>query len=921
MGRCLHAALILGTLWAGVAPGAGAESLGGHRLLHLFDFEEADDFNFEAMPRYWYAIGRADQTADPNFLRRPIHQQLIQRQGFSRHGLVQFNRPQQERGEHNLHLHLNGGSAGAFLEVGALAAVPDSDYIITARVRTGAVRHARARLTVYFVDAAGRRINNSSRSTELLDTRGQWRNVTLKLLGDHPHAAWIGMQAELLQPQHQPPLSGASTSAGGGKHTVLYQDADADAWFDDVAVWQVPRVVVRTQSAVNLIVAPDRPRLSIEVRDLSGQRLVARAAVYDHAHRLADETARPIGGGRASVWAWEPQLTKFGWYLVELSLFEPDDEGGIRASRPVSRTLRAFAWLPPAARLDQHELRRFTLDLHHADMAELAALPAVLRATGLQSMTISGWRPDTDPTNIDLHMAALERAVQPLLEEQAHITLSLAPVPGDLADRLDMDRDNPLWLFGRPEEHWRAYVAPLMMRQGQYVRQWQMGPADEANTVYTRQLSRVLRQARTTVQTLSTEPGILLPWRLDQPRRDDFDDAGVLYLIDVPPAIQPSRIADHLAEWRSSAADPPFTLQLRVDDATRMTQPRRVTDLAIRMVEAWSQRPQGLTIPRPWAADDDHYHALHPDPLLSVFANVARRLAGRRVIGRLPMRGGVTGVIFDGPAGGMLAVWNDAADPNDARVEAVLGDQPIAYDVWGNRVEIEQHGQASRFIATQTPMFIERIDPQLALFRASFRLTPQLVESSQAPGEHELVLTNPWPRSIAGELVIIEPDRTWRIEPRQISFSIEAGQTKKFPVRVSVPVTATAGPKRLVAKASFAAATPYEVSLAAPLKLGLADLEMEAGLTTQLNPDTGKRDAVVTVFVTNTGQTPRSFYTFAIMTRRARQERIVSRLAPGDSIMRRFTFPGGGDSLDTDKARAGIRDVLGPAMMNLLLTE
>ncbi|MCC7204318.1 MAG: hypothetical protein IT441_04515, partial [Phycisphaeraceae bacterium] len=264
----------------------------GWRLVHTFDFDERDSGNFESLPRNWYAIGRPPDTSDPNFLRQPLHQQLADRFGYPGYAQVGFDGRQHVSGKESFWMGIHGGSAGAFLEIGTLPAVPGSDYHVTTWVRTTQLNHAKAVLTAYLVDAQGRKIEASEVQASALPGNDQWQWLSVRLLGDYPEAAWIGLELTVRQPDQK-------DSSALGEHRIIYQDVQGGAWFDDLMVWQVPRVVVGTQSPANIIRLPQRPRLWVHVRDFSVRVLRVRVRVYDHQGKLVDEMARSLGDSQA----------------------------------------------------------------------------------------------------------------------------------------------------------------------------------------------------------------------------------------------------------------------------------------------------------------------------------------------------------------------------------------------------------------------------------------------------------------------------------------------------------------------------------------------------------------------------------------------------------------------------------------------
>ena len=370
-------------------------------------------------------------------------------------------------------------------------------------------------------------------------------------------------------------------------------------------------------------------------------------------------------------------------------------------------------------------------------------------------------------------------------------------------------------------------------------------------------------------------------------------------------------------------------LSLREPPATELSQRRRVDDLALRMIYGWEAGASELAISKPWTPAADRDPMLLPDPLLGVFSEVAHRLAGRRALGRLPLGDGLEAIIFDGPGplaspdggaeegGGMIAAWNRFAPPDEAVLHMYLGPAPTVTDVWGNRRGLPITDGKHRVPLSAAPLFIEGIDARLALFRASFRLDPPFIESTQAPHVRALTFTNPWPRTISGTVLVREP-ASWRVSPRRVPFSVAAGQTTSIPIELAFPVSEVAGTKTLVARFSFTAEREYKIDLTAPMKLGLHGIDFDANLTVTKAP--AGADAVVTMLIGNTGPEPVALHAFANLPGYPRQERLIPRLEPGESVVRQFRFAHAADLLKDQNVRVGLRETNGPAVLNQVLS-
>lgn len=899
-----------------LARGAGV-SVPPSRLVHRFDFEETDDRGRklglgQPLPQHWYVIGRSPQTADPNFRQRPLHQELIRRSGFPAYTQVRFDRQHKSSGDFSFYLGLDGGSAGAYLETGTLPAVPGSDYLVTARVFTTRLRHAAAYLRAYFIDAQGRRIEASVSQTEPIRTSGGWADVSVKLDGIHREAAWIGMEVLLQQPQPLPhhPL---------GNEQIVLQDIDAAAWFDDICVWQVPHVEVGSQSPVNIIHEPDHPRFVASVRDLANHHLLATLTLYDHRLRPVATSTHPLGDGAPTRWIWEPPLPGLGWYLIDLQVSDQQQAGQPGSPQAVmARTVSAVLWLPQASSLHPLDAGRFSLTAQGLPDDELRLLPDLLTAARIYHATISAWSPSTTLLNLEDRLNLLGELVQRTITTGHELAISLDPLPSELIQSRPVpEAVEPLEVLQAQPQTWEPYLRPILMRFGQQIQQWQLGDNQRARAFYSPDLPAQVARARERFLAMTPQPRLILPWRLDQARRPDLNEQGITFSLDVPPAITAQRLQDHLKEWDNPPAD--YWLHLREPPADVLAHPQRAIDLAMRMIHAWQTDADRLTLPRPWTTGPARRINLIPDPLLGVFTNVAHLLAGRRVVGELALGQGLRCLILDGPAGGMLIAWNHSATPQRAAVQLYLGETPVAVDIWGNRQPIDLSEEGHRLELSPSPTFVTGIDPQLALFRAGFQLNEPFIVSTQETHKRQITLTNPWQRTISGNLVVTGP-QGWQIQPARQFFSIAAGKTTTLPLEIRFPIVEVAGPKELTARFDFTADRRYVVNMSTPMEVGLPDFHFDAILSLKEGKQPDAQDVIVSCVITNESDRAASLYVFASLVGHARQERIVSRLEPGQAVVRRFYFEAASKQLQQYPLRTGIRETNGPAILNKLLT-
>ncbi len=877
------------------------------RLVHLFDFEEPD--NYESLPQNWFIIGRPAETSEATFFRKPLHHDLMERGGYPSFTQVRFDDRHTTSGKRSFFLGLNGGSAGAFLEVGAIPAVPQSDYLITARVRTESLRQSSAFLSAYFIDQQGNRIESSRVQSRPIRTRGQWTDVAIKLRGDVRGAVWIGLEADIRQPRQRKgdPL---------GKHRIVLQDVRGGSWYDDIAVWQLPRIEVASQSPVNIIRAPNKPQMNVTVRDLTGQSLVVELTAYDHELRPAAHSRQVLDVGAPRDWSWQPDLPGYGWYLIDMQVRDAASSTNAELRTPVARTFGALLWLPQAGSLHGLDAHRFELIAAGMNPKQSKLLPQLLDATGIRATVLNIWEPQTTLEDIEPRKDQLDQIMQWLYLSGRTASLSLHPVPEALAQAMDSPAADPIALLGSDRGQWLAYLSPTLLSHGQRVRRWHMGTPSQAYAFFDPNLADVTSLIEQRFSALAPQPQLVIPWRIDQSRREDLSSS-LHYLLDIPPGVATNQISAHLQPWDDIKAN--ISLHLREPPADKMSHPRRVADLAIRMITVWEHDPAAVSVSRLWTSAAQRKTALVPDPLLGVFANLAHQLSGRRVIGHLDLGGGLEVRVLDGPAGAALVAWAGRASPEDAKLDLLLGSDPIAVDVWGNEEPIPLVKGKHRLDIPQTPVFITGIDPQLAMFRAGFQIDQPFIESTQTLHERLITLTNPWPMTISGHMQITGPDG-WSSQPSRHFFSIAAGRSVTLPVALSFPVSEVAGPNKLTARFDFTADREMTIDMSLPIEVGLKDVKFNATIALIPGEVPGTQNASAAAVVTNTGTKVLSLYVFANLRGHPIQERIISNLEPGQTAVRRFRFQDAGQALHDGAMRVAVREVNGPRILNQRLS-
>src|ERR1051325_5696625 len=268
------------------------------RIVKVFTFEEAKS-NPGEVPQNWYrsfddpGAGRA-RPGFPSWNKAAL--------SYTTEGGIAFG------GVGSVLLPTRGGSTSLIVGQGVLPVFQNADYLISAKVKTDHLAHARAALAARFLDKAGAVIPRSESRSPLTIANDQWQDIRVELTGDFETAAYIQLELQLLQPeQYEPAPAPSAQSSLPSSHKIWSQDIAGAACFDDIAIVQLPRVELSTTTPCNIISAPDTPELRLLVRDLTGESLAISVTVLDTDGRPADQLARRIGAGFTST-TWKPRL-------------------------------------------------------------------------------------------------------------------------------------------------------------------------------------------------------------------------------------------------------------------------------------------------------------------------------------------------------------------------------------------------------------------------------------------------------------------------------------------------------------------------------------------------------------------------------------------------------------------------------------
>lgn len=862
----------------------GERPEGARRQVRLWTFEDAPEHG-EPIPPGWF---RAQDN--PPSRERPT---------FPAWNVANIDPQTAHSGEFSVRLPTQGGSASLMLGSGVIAAIPDGDYALTSMCRTRSLVSARVRMAAWFLDQSLQPIAGTQSFSRLATSEGVWSPLELELHGD-PNAAWIQIELQLLQPRDQ-------TDRPAPSEEVLAEDFQGLAWFDDVAIYQTPRVNLRTLAPGGIFVAPEEPTLGLLVRDLTGEALTVEMSVFDINGQIAQREVGPAPAqGRETT--FQPRLQAYGWYRAVMRV---SGEAGMVGERSVD-----FLWVPRPSPMNRETRRGFGIIAERLTDEQRLLLPAILERTQTGSIHLAAWSGTTRAGASQEDLVALADVIDRLVDSGHEVTFTLARAPEELARQARVDRDDPLPIFMRESDDWQPYLDALLARFGERVRRWQFGPTGSGLPFFKSDLERQVEVAQNKLRRLVPRPLIDLPWRLEQAPTAHPANVEMLTMW-WPTAIPAASIEQYAEGWPAS-----LQARLTIELLSEETFGGRavVVDLARRVACAWKAGQEQVAIVAPWEFTAGADQEFQPRAALGAWRTLAEELGGRHMVGELNVGEGVTALIARGVNDSALVAWNDSAKPGRAVIRGHLGPGPIIVrDLFGNERLVEMSARGEHVIELDdAPIFVKGIDVELLQFRAAMRLEPPFIPARAEKHRIELVIENPWPIGITGRLRIARPE-DWTILPRVMQINLAPGATARLPIDLSFNLGEEAGNFDVVAEVDLRAEQLYPLQqLPLSLEIGLPSVELLPSFRYErVNPQ--RVDVLVMVRVINLTDKPLTMQAFAQAPGYKSYDAPISELGPGASITRFFRFENGGSRLKGRSIRVGLKEQDGTGRLNKTL--
>jgi hypothetical protein len=264
-------------------------------------------------------------------------------------------------------------------------------------------------------------------------------------------------------------------------------------------------------------------------------------------------------------------------------------------------------------------------------------------------------------------------------------------------------------------------------------------------------------------------------------------------------------------------------------------------------------------------------------------------------------------------------MWSKGDRSGLVPLDLNLGPRPMRLDMWGTvtpllrpttRLAIDGADPSSHVSIElgNMPIILTDIDAAVAQIRASVGLDQPLVESSFQVHQRKIHFVNSYPDAINGTLRL-RPPPGWVVNPPTFNYSLQPGETFDRPITIEFPYNSLAGPKQIMGDFQVQEVSNGRFTVPITLNLGLSDVGMQTLALRDHN------DIVVQQLITNYSEKPVDYIAFAVYPGEARQERLVTKLDAGKTIMKVYRFQNVTVAPDA-KVRTGLKETVGSRILN-----
>lgn len=832
--------------------------LTGQRIMQTFDFEERG-IHYLDLPMYWKKVGGVE--------------------GFPHYSLGKLDSEIRHGGKYSFKFIPDGGSVGFEYAHRRIKVKPGSDIQIGGYIHLQNARGCRAQLSCALTDRLGKVIEGSVHKSSLISQSDHepegWAWAEVYLPGNFPDAKYITVGVWFLQEEQWDPERLAESR-------IFQRNVNALVWFDDISIYQMPRVVLRSGEKSNVFEGNETARVEVEVEGVGTLDYQVHMTIHDAEGMEIRNESWVLTGveGEVKINTFELADLQAGLYYVKLEIFSNEILAAIRKL--------TFAKLAPLSGSRAGSGRGFgviVLDETSGDIDTAIDLSRMLNA---KIIKLPVWRRRIDQGGAILSEKDFDRKLIKLQKNNMEVVATFDEVPDEMAAKLNVGSRTLLDVLSQSVESWRPQVAGVLAQYARQVPYWQIG-ADHEDQYWDPRIKPVVTIMQQEFDKLIRNTILTVPLSCIQ--EASREQVGTSYVsLEIPSAIIPEKIPSYLKDYPPSGIEHVWSI-IRPLDMEVYGRENVLIDFAKRLAYAKKGLSEAIFIDHPWI--QKQYNArlvIEPTELFLVFRTMADHLGSMNYVGQFNISPDVPALIFDRGGTGCLVTWNNNYDPGSGEipdeVELYLSDNPEMVDIFGNKKTLITKNGVAKFRPTHWPILLSNIDTNIAVLRASLELSPGMIEADISRQHLNLKFVNPFKNSITGQLHF-EIDRTknknWEVEPMATNFVLRAGQQYQQQIGLKFSTHELGGKKYLYANIHIDAERSYRINTMIPFEISLKGVDINH-FTRRIN----QTDLLIQQVVTNNSNKQLSLTSFVDLPDLDHREKTIPRLQPGETVTKSF---------------------------------
>jgi hypothetical protein len=883
----------------GDSPSSDRERDELYRLVKRFDFDERKFDNYEDAPMHWRKLGGP---------------------GLPAYSRGKFDERVGHTAPPSFQLSVETGNVAYEYDHLDLTVVPESDYLVAGQIRPNGLRQTGAFIAAYLVDRYGERIFGSERVSRLVRSTESadepWQAVEVLVPGAFPHAYALRIQVWILQD------SVWRATEAGAVDPIVRNDVRCGAWFDDVAVYRLPRARMAFSHPAGLVLPGRHEALLLDVHNATAQTLEAEVHVFDDAGNVVHRTELVIPSADRAPPRVLSATSDRSERPTSVSV-EPEHPSAVRTPLPD---------LPPglygaSLRVLSNGESLLERRLRFAVVPPLPAAPGGRTDIGLD---IGLWR-GGDANGIVQAASELGAAVVrigvPLTgqdaPEGAHDRLNeISAIVRELAKRRVetigvLTLENEAGIRPGPtairelllQSDALDRISPTFAYFGGLMQTWQAGDETIELAALGEWTQKMLTTVRDQLRRFITSPELVAPVSA----LATSAPSGFTRSVWVPTSIATRDMPRQLEPFVTESGR--TYVRLQSDSATYSASPeiraRNWANLARRFAMAKGLGGDRLFIDAPLRRIAGGAVGFEPTDDFPVVRTLMRFLSGKRLVATLRPGPDVIGMVFGSADESVMVIWSWREDGQSTPVEMYLGRAPKIFDLSGTPFEPKSFGGRTLIEVTSTPLIVVGLRSSHALLQASFHVSPRNIQQHSSDSRPTLRFRNPYTESLRGEM-LVTPPVDWQITPSTFPVELAPGEVLEHPLAFSLPPRQVAAEHSFRIKLHVQAPEDAVLEFEEQLTVGLNDIEMSAA------PHWQGDSLVVEQTLRNKSDKPVSFSGFCAAPGRPRAEAVFAGVKANASVTQTYVFDNARE-MAGGHLHLGIQEVRGQRRLNQLV--